>query len=255
RYKSWRNAFRAAVALGAQFCDGEVGCESAYPPSDRVLLEQLEELWRKYHLGYALKPEVYRAAIAITAKEARSDPVFPEDRFAVECDVSYAKHGHLSATQRALGRTATNIEDAWPVSEVTEMVGGFKRDELLELDPFAAPPTLPLHDQLRSTVLFWGGDETSMIYRKTKGKRSEPTVDMEYVARWPFLRTSIGHSFSHEMWRTGIQVFINTYRHMLEEVGDVSGRTAADTPVMRLPSNFCCAIYSNLAWCYNPKGA
>ncbi len=49
-------------------------------------------------------------------------------------------------------------------------------------------------------------------------------------------------------------MFINTYRHILEEVEDISGRTATDVPTLRFPSNFCCVIYSNLACCCNSKG-
>ncbi|MCP4192212.1 MAG: hypothetical protein GY768_16495, partial [Planctomycetaceae bacterium] len=88
-YRGWRNALRGAVAFCAQFCDGEVGCEVAHAPADRDLLEKLGELGQKYHLGHAIRSEVYRAAIAIKAHGVEgAEPVFREDRFAVHCDVS-----------------------------------------------------------------------------------------------------------------------------------------------------------------------
>ncbi len=49
RYRAWRSALRAAVAFSAQFYNGETGFDTAYPPSDRQLLERLEELWSKHH--------------------------------------------------------------------------------------------------------------------------------------------------------------------------------------------------------------
>ncbi len=231
------------MAILAQFYYGETGFDSAYPPSDNQLLERLELLWETEDLGPALRPEVFRAAIAITAKGRGRDAVSPIDAAALqpENDVSTAA---TQARTRAGGRSATSAG-----AEHTDpgLIDGFDRDEILTREIFAAAPVLPDLQSIRSkTAIFWAGDEGVLVYRRQKGKRSIPTVDMEYVAHWPFLAHSIMRGASHANWFAGLLQFLDTYRHMMDF------DPTLQTPVF--PAHITCVIHSNLARCYTDDG-
>ncbi len=98
---------------------------SAYPPSDNQLPERLEHLWSTENSCPALRPEVFRAAIAITAKGCGRDAVSPIDAAALqpENDVSTAA---TQARSRAGGRPATSAG-----AEQPNLVDGFDRDAIL----------------------------------------------------------------------------------------------------------------------------
>ncbi len=118
-YMEWRNALRAYVAFFSQFYKGDQGFDNAPAPSDRELLQRLEDLWENNYLGPALKPNVFRAAIAICAKACGRDAVTPTDLIAVDCDVSFAKHGsgaaaRCGAIEEAGGCTSTGLDDVYP---------------------------------------------------------------------------------------------------------------------------------------------
>ncbi len=200
RYWGWRNALRAYVACLYQFYKGETGFDTMiYPPSDKDMLEKLEQLFNEHSIGNGIRPEVFRAAIAVTARDCGRDGAYPIDRAALDCVLPRERSGRMAADLS--GRMAA---------------AGLDSSELYGPDVFGAPPSMPNLRQLRGTVLFWGGDEASLIYRRQKGRKAQPTVDMEYIAPWPLLRTVIHHGASHAVWTTGLRAFIQTYNHCLD---------------------------------------
>ncbi len=76
-----------------------------------------------------------------------------------------------------------------------------------------------------------------------------PTVDMDYIARWPFMRCNIAHGATHADWLVGLQNFISTYQHCMDK--DVYTKEGS----LRFPPNFTCAVYSNLDCCYAQGGS
>ncbi len=192
-----------------------------YPPSDKDLLQKLGQLYNEHAIGNGIRPEVFRAAIAVAARDCGREGAYPIDRTALEC-----------AFPERSGRVAAGLSGRMAAADSSELYGP---------DVFGAPPAMPNLRQLRGTVLFWGGDEASLIYRRRKGCKAQPTVDMEYVAPWPFLRAVIHHGASHPVWTVGLRAFLQTYNHCMDY--------DAKTFKRQFPPNFSCVIYSNLACC------
>ncbi len=113
------------------------------PPSDRALLEKLEQLQSEHTIGIGLRPEVFRAAIALAARDCGHDCAFPIDKAALDF-VFEASSSRMAAGG---GEEEPQIDSS----------------ELFVPDVFGPPPEMPNLRQLRGTVLFWGGDEASMI--------------------------------------------------------------------------------------------
>ncbi len=104
RYRGWRNALRTHVACLCQFFKGESGFDTMlYPPSDRALLERLEQLQNEHVIGNGLRAEVFRAAIALAARDCQKEPVYPIDMLALEVTFS-----ETAAPCKALVRLSPN---------------------------------------------------------------------------------------------------------------------------------------------------
>ncbi len=138
RYWGWRNALRAYVACLYQFYKGETGFDTMlFPPSDKDLLEKLEQLFSEHSIGNAIRPEVFRAAIAVTARDCGREGAYPMDRAALDCDLPREQSGRMAADRSGCMAAV-----------------GLDSSELYGPDVFGAPPTMPNLRQLRGTVLF-----------------------------------------------------------------------------------------------------
>ncbi len=180
------------VAVFYLFYCGEYGFKSAYPPSDKQLLEKLERC-NSETIGLALRPEVFRAAIAITAKACGRGAASPSDLAVADVDVSEAHAGGRTITGLRSPLGPAYIHDRYQPSEIHR----YRRDDLLKFPIFDAPPPIPDLASLRNVAVFWAGDEGVLIYRKTDEDRSLPTVDMDYIARWSCLCHAIDWGGTH----------------------------------------------------------
>ncbi len=124
---------------------------------------------------------------------------------------------------------------------------GWTWRDLLNTPVFRLPPQVPNLEGLRGTALFWGSDETVLIYRRQKGKKAMPTIDMAYVARWPLMRTEMHTAASHAQWEVALREFVNMYNHILDLDETAGGYV--------FPANITCVIHSNLVCCYGHDGA
>ncbi len=194
RYRGWRNALRTYVSCLYQFFKGESGFDMMmYPPSDRAPFEKLKLLQNNYNMGLGIRAEVFRAAIALAARDCSQESAYPIDQSALEYILP------TTGGRMAAGGGEEELDSS----------------ELFGPDVFGPPPKMPNLKQLRGTVLFWGGDEASMIYRRQKGRKVQPTVDMDYVCPWPFLRPMIFLGASHATWTSGLRSFVKAYSHCL----------------------------------------
>ncbi len=206
------------------------------------MFEELELVCKQEAIGNALRPGVVRAAITIAAKACGRDAVSPIDLEAVDVDVSLEQVGGRTIAGVNYPPGPAYIYDRYQQEEIHR----YRRNELLNYPMFDAPSIVPDFGALRNGAVFWAGDEAVLIYRKNDQAKSLPTVDMDYIARWPCLCHAVGAGGTHQWWAQQVQKFVEIYQHMMEW----------DQHLKRLmmPANITCVIHSNLARCFDYHG-
>ena len=138
---------------------------------------------------------------------------------------------------------------------------------LLPISVGALPP-IAHAERLRSRLIFWAGDSGLLSYREKSA--SQPTIDLEWVARWSNICTSIEAGASPKDWVIALNEFIHRNQDLLEEVDEVvedprirrTTTTWADPSalrhtgktMLRFPADVHCFVFDNLNGCTLASG-
>jgi len=226
----WQRSLRQA--LYAVYPDPMIEVDKIDSSRDDLLCDWLQKVHAVRSVHKGIPAGVYRAAIV---------------------DVSRAGAFTMRARPMDIGaRSALRSADPTESQRIKEAA-----------DKRGRPPEI-VAEKIRQRHVFWAGDSGLLIYRRSSV--ALPTSDMSSVHRWDHLTTCIGSGYSAREWFRGLEIFINSHRHLLERVHTrssdicVSGDRLSPTNVAitdevidRFPPGVRCFVFDNLNGCTDSR--